>query len=332
MFTPNEIRRIEFSKAMSGYKKQEVDEFLYDISKDYESLFSKLDKYRDRVEELEERIKEYEEKEKSINEAILTAQKMSHETLDEVKKRTIALKSEAEEKAKGIIENARAKADEMVSLAEAQSKQIIDDANKKSDDMMYSTRMRLQSEEKKLTVMKHLVTDFKDEIIEKYKEHIQMFLDTYKSAKTIFEQPDFPKAEDEGQQATEAEVEPKAEVEAVAETDDISTDSDDKKILTLHADDGEDENPQQSESEEKTAEANNGFSIDMSALDDEQDDWSSDSSDVDNGDSDTEADDGMSNREPPLSFFPGMKSTEDEKNDNDNEDFRILWDEDDDQE
>ena len=46
MYTPKDIFEQEFKSSMRGYDKKEVDEFLDDIIKDYETYISTIEELR----------------------------------------------------------------------------------------------------------------------------------------------------------------------------------------------------------------------------------------------------------------------------------------------
>ncbi|MBM7636796.1 cell division regulator GpsB [Streptococcus saliviloxodontae] len=57
LFSPKDIFEQEFKTSMRGYDKKEVDEFLDDIIKDYESYLAMIEKLREENASLKEKLK-----------------------------------------------------------------------------------------------------------------------------------------------------------------------------------------------------------------------------------------------------------------------------------
>ncbi|BAQ24907.1 cell division regulator GpsB [Streptococcus troglodytae] len=58
MYTPKDIFEQEFKSSMRGYDKKEVDEFLDDIIKDYETYISTIEELRQENTRLKEEVKQ----------------------------------------------------------------------------------------------------------------------------------------------------------------------------------------------------------------------------------------------------------------------------------
>lgn len=103
MITPAEIETKEFSRAVRGYKMEEVDEFLDEIILDMEKLLEENKILTETVEELREEIVQHKKSETSV---------MS--TLESAKKLMKDISESAEKRAEIIINNARMEADVIV--------------------------------------------------------------------------------------------------------------------------------------------------------------------------------------------------------------------------
>lgn len=96
MITPLEIENKKFSKQMmNGYNVEEVDDFLDEVTNDYTANYKELNSLKNQVEELNKRLEHYKSIEKTLQDALIMAQK----TADEVK-------NVAQQKADQIVENA----------------------------------------------------------------------------------------------------------------------------------------------------------------------------------------------------------------------------------
>ncbi len=86
MLTADEIRNITFSSSMKGYKREEVDEFLDRVEADYEQLAYQIKALLDKNDELEKRLQESENSKDSIQNVLLSAQKLADQIVADAKK------------------------------------------------------------------------------------------------------------------------------------------------------------------------------------------------------------------------------------------------------
>jgi len=82
MITPLDIENKKFSKQMmNGYSVDEVDDFLDDLTLEYEKLFKENSDYKAQIERLQEDISHY----KAIESTLQSTLVMAQSTADEVK-------------------------------------------------------------------------------------------------------------------------------------------------------------------------------------------------------------------------------------------------------
>lgn len=106
MITPLEIENKKFSKQMmNGYSVEEVDEFLDDITADYEKAYRDSTDLRSKVEELERSLAHY----KTIEDTLQNTLVMAQSTAEEVK------------------EVARQQAEQIIKEAEGNARKAVDD-------------------------------------------------------------------------------------------------------------------------------------------------------------------------------------------------------------
>ena len=83
MYTPLDIENKKFAKQMmNGYSVEEVDEFLDELTVDYEKLYKQSNESQTKITELEENIVKYKNLESTLNNTLIMAQS----TADEIKK------------------------------------------------------------------------------------------------------------------------------------------------------------------------------------------------------------------------------------------------------
>lgn len=83
MYTPLDIENKKFAKQMmNGYSVEEVDEFLDELTVDYEKLYKQSNEANAKIAELEENMEKYKRLESTLNSTLIMAQSAA----DEIKK------------------------------------------------------------------------------------------------------------------------------------------------------------------------------------------------------------------------------------------------------
>lgn len=106
MFTPSELRDKVFKSGL-GYDKKDVEQFLHELSSDYELLLQENTDLKKNVSDLTDSIRYYKSIEKTLQKALIIAEKTSQDikavalkeadsTLREAKLQAQQLKSEAQ--------------------------------------------------------------------------------------------------------------------------------------------------------------------------------------------------------------------------------------------
>lgn len=107
MLTPLDIQNKQFSKSLRGYNEVEVEEYLALIVRSMEELIQVNIETTAKISEMEKQLDRYQVMERTINEAMILAQRTSEE----------------------MIKSAHEKADFIIQKADDQAKSIISDAN-----------------------------------------------------------------------------------------------------------------------------------------------------------------------------------------------------------
>lgn len=107
MLTPLEIENKKFAKQMmNGYSVEEVDDFLDEITVDYEKMYRDTAELKKQIEELQSDLKHY----RTIEDTLQNTLVMAQSTADEVKE---IAKKQAEQIVKDAEESARKSTDEL---------------------------------------------------------------------------------------------------------------------------------------------------------------------------------------------------------------------------
>ncbi|MGC4375564.1 DivIVA domain-containing protein [Fictibacillus sp. Mic-4] len=131
--TPLDIHNKEFTRGFRGYNEDEVNDFLDQVIKDFESVIREKKDLEEKVEKLEEQLAYFKNIEETLNKSILVAQ----ETGEEVKRN-------ANKEARLIIKEAEKNADRIINDALAKSRKIqmeIEELKKQSS--VYRARFRM---------------------------------------------------------------------------------------------------------------------------------------------------------------------------------------------
>ena len=132
MITPLDIESKKFAKQMmNGYNVEEVDDFLDEITVDYEKTYKENSELRMKVEELNSKLEHYKNLENTLQDTLVMAQSTAEE-----------VKNVAKQKAEQIINEAQATAVKNVGELEQeiQNKKREQDELKKQFDI-YKAKM-----------------------------------------------------------------------------------------------------------------------------------------------------------------------------------------------
>ena len=101
MLTPLDIENKKFSKQMmSGYSVDEVDEFLDEITADYEKLYKESAEAKNKIEEMQEDMAKYKNIENTLNNTLIMAQTAADDVKNLAKQQAEAILNEAQANAK----------------------------------------------------------------------------------------------------------------------------------------------------------------------------------------------------------------------------------------
>lgn len=106
MITPLEIENKKFSKQMmNGYSVEEVDEFLDDLTVDYEKMYKQSTELKSRVDELEKSLLHYKTIEDTLQNTLVMAQTTAEEVKDVARQQAEQIVKEAEGNARKSVDD-----------------------------------------------------------------------------------------------------------------------------------------------------------------------------------------------------------------------------------
>ncbi|WP_442603786.1 DivIVA domain-containing protein [Paenibacillus sp. KN14-4R] len=120
---PLDIHNKEFSRSFRGYDEDQVNEFLDQIIKDYESLIRENKEIQNKVLTMEERLGHFANIEETLSKTIIVAQEAADEVKSNAKKEAQLILKEAEKNADRIINESLVKSRKVALEVEELKKQ-----------------------------------------------------------------------------------------------------------------------------------------------------------------------------------------------------------------
>lgn len=140
MLSVKDINNKRFEQARPGYKTEEVDDFLREIARDIERYQRDKEEAEKKIAVLVESVRDYKKDEEALKDALISAQKQS----------------------RSVIADAQLQADKILSEARAKAGEIIG-----------GTKVQLEKEKRCLVKMQQEVSDFKANLLNMYKQHLE---------------------------------------------------------------------------------------------------------------------------------------------------------------
>ena len=141
MLTASEIATKKFDKSIGGYRVEEVDNYLIQVSESYSRLFQEKEDLEHKLEVLAEKLIEYREDEESLRTALLGAQKLGD----------------------SVIRESRTKAEI-----------ILRDATIKAERLVENAQKQIEHQRIGLVTMQNEVAGFKNRLLNLYKQHLEL--------------------------------------------------------------------------------------------------------------------------------------------------------------
>lgn len=181
MLNSNDIRNIRFSKAVSGYKQEEVDIFLDKVEADYINYEKITTEFQLKIDALNKEIEDYKTSQSSIQNVLLSAQKLADQIIDEAKEKSAKMISDAEEgvadinnKARLITENFDSEFAAKKSAAENEIIKMLENSQKKADAITLAAADSVARQQALFDKLKKDITDFRTQVTEAYREHLEL--------------------------------------------------------------------------------------------------------------------------------------------------------------
>ena len=194
MLSSSEIKSVKFSKAMSGYKSDEVDVFLDKIEADYAQFDRTVSEYQARIEKLQKEVEEYKEAQNSIQSVLVSAQVLADKIVNEAKEKSEEIIKNAEANISVITAHEKElsttfeiKAQDRKNALEKELEEMTKKAQEKAEAITTAAQDAVKRQQMLFDKLKLEIAAFKSSITAKYKEHLEslsMIPDTVPSEPT----------------------------------------------------------------------------------------------------------------------------------------------------
>jgi cell division initiation protein len=122
--TPLDIHNKEFGRAFRGYREDEVDLFLDEIVREFESLLKENASLRERLETLSSKVEQYRELEDTLHNTLIIAQETAEDVKASARKEAELIVREAEQEAAETQRRAQSRLSELSDTYEELRKQM----------------------------------------------------------------------------------------------------------------------------------------------------------------------------------------------------------------
>ena len=105
MLTPLDIENKRFTRTLKGYNVDEVDDFLDQLTLEYEKLYRENAEYKEKVIEYEKNIEHYKNVEQTLQNTLVMAQATAEDIKSMAQKQADQIIREAQSEARQAVEN-----------------------------------------------------------------------------------------------------------------------------------------------------------------------------------------------------------------------------------
>lgn len=224
--TPLDIQNKDFSTKMRGYNQDDVDDFLDQVTRDYEDALQKNRELEKSLKHAEEKLQYFNELKDALNQSIIVAQDTADKVKSSANKESEMIIISADNQAKETLVEAERKSNAMIADAEAKSTQILAEAIERArqlagetEDLKKKTRVFHQRLSLMLeTQLEQVKSEEWEEILKPFSSYVG---DKHTAVKEILDEQDLDNENEtvvNSEENTDAVVEKKPVIEVTEET------------------------------------------------------------------------------------------------------------------
>lgn len=224
--TPLDIQNKDFSTKMRGYNQDDVDDFLDQVTRDYEDALQKNRELEKSLKHAEEKLQYFNELKDALNQSIIVAQDTADKVKSSANKESEMIITSADNQAKETLVEAERKSNAMIADAESKSTQILAEAIERArqlagetEDLKKKTRVFHQRLSLMLeTQLEQVKSEEWEEILKPFSSYVG---DKHTAVKEILDEQDLDNENEtvvNSEENTDAVVEKKPVIEVTEET------------------------------------------------------------------------------------------------------------------
>jgi cell division initiation protein len=137
--TPLDIQNKSFAVKMRGYEKNEVDDFLEIVVRDYEDVTQRNRELEKALRHAEEKLEYFNELKDALNQSIIVAQDTADKVKTSASKESEVIVTSAQNKADELVTTAEKRAAALNAAAELKAKEILTDATARARQLATET-------------------------------------------------------------------------------------------------------------------------------------------------------------------------------------------------
>lgn len=181
MLSSNDVRDVRFSKAMGGYKQEEVDTFLDKIEEDFRQYEAYVKEIQDKLASATSEIEGYRNSQASLQSVLISAQQLADNIVNEAKAKAQQILTEAKSaadaatgEAKNMLVNFDEKLGEKKDAAQKEIDEILATGEAKRLAIETATADSVKREQALFDKIRLEIAAFKSELMEAYKKHLEI--------------------------------------------------------------------------------------------------------------------------------------------------------------
>ena len=181
MLSSNDVRDVKFSKAMGGYKQEEVDTFLDTVEEDFRQYEAYVKNLEEKLTAANAEVEEYKTSQASLQSVLISAQQLADNIVNDAKATAQKIVEDAKaaaEVATGEAKNMLVNFDEKLGEKRDAAKREMDELLKKAEEKKAATDAAaadaVRREQALFDKLRLEISEFKGEMMELYKRHIEL--------------------------------------------------------------------------------------------------------------------------------------------------------------
>lgn len=133
MLKSEDISAEKIKSGIGGYKKRETEEYIDTLRNEYVTLMQENIELKDKLSVLSEGVQYYKNMEKSLQKALILAEKTTSDTMHAAEVKAVAMEKEAQSRAETLTKEAKIQADTLTKEAKIQADTLTKEAKMKAD-------------------------------------------------------------------------------------------------------------------------------------------------------------------------------------------------------